>query len=37
VPGVEKYQFIKTAGEATGTAKLKIDILIGPRDGLCRN
>lgn len=31
VPGAAKYQFIKTAGGETGTAKLKIDILTGPR------
>jgi hypothetical protein len=31
VPGAEKYQFIKPAGGET-EAKLKIDILTGPRD-----
>jgi hypothetical protein len=36
VPGAEKYQFIKTAGEETGTAKLKIDILTGPRDAFAK-
>ena len=32
VPGAEKYQFIKSADQGSGTATLKIDILTGPRD-----
>ena len=31
VPGAEKYQFIKSAAGGTDAAKLKIDILTGPR------
>jgi hypothetical protein len=31
VPGAEKYQFVKTAAGGTEAAKLKIDILTGPR------
>jgi hypothetical protein len=31
VPGAEKYQFIKPAGGGMEAAKLKIDILTGPR------
>jgi hypothetical protein len=31
VPGAEKYQFIKSADGGTEAAKLKIDILTGPR------
>jgi len=32
VPGAEKYQFIKDADGGAGAAKLKIDILTGPRE-----
>ena len=32
VPGAEKYQFVKPAREGMETARVKIDILTGPRD-----
>jgi hypothetical protein len=36
VPGAEKYQFSKTAGGESELAKLKIDILTGPREAFAK-